>query len=378
MRAGTEMAYIKRTAALVLFLLGFSFLAYTPVAATLQGLQVGMPVPDFTVKDLHGANKKLSEVQGDKLTAVVFWSTSSAKSEKNLLKMQELYREYRDLGLTVVAISAEGLNVTPQSLAEAGETAARLDLTYPVFVDDGLAAFHAAGVIALPTTIVLDRERVIGFELAGYPLVGAEEMVSYLATNFAGGKPAVSAPKQPLANKDALRYFQMGKKTLQSRRMAETAEDWFKKAVDADPRFVQPYLSLGEIYLQRGDVSQARNQFEQVLVREPTNVVALCELGVLLAKAGEPGQGLAMFDKALATDEAYPPCYYYRGAILELLGDREQAGQMYDAALANNPRDHLAYVYKARALEGGGQLREAADAYREALGLLLNLTTGTE
>jgi tetratricopeptide (TPR) repeat protein len=85
-----------------------------------------------------------------------------------------------------------------------------------------------------------------------------------------------------------------------------------------------------------------------------------------------------MFDKALATDEAYPPCYYYRGAILELLGDREQAGQMYDAALANNPRDHLAYVYKARALEGGGQLREAADAYREALGLLLNLTTGTE
>ena len=103
----------------------------------------------------------------------------------------------------------------------------------------------------------------------------------------------------------------MGKNTLKSRRMADTAEVWFKKAIDAAPRFVQPHLRLGKFYMPRGDIPAEKAQFEQSLAKEPDNVVALCEMGMLLATEGKIEAGIALFDKTLKANDAYTTCYYY-------------------------------------------------------------------
>jgi tetratricopeptide (TPR) repeat protein len=378
MKAGSKLRHLSARAAAIVALLGCSLFIFTPVAATLQGLQVGMAVPDFTVRSLTAGGQKLSGLLGDKLTVVVFWSNSSVKSEPLLKRLSEFYRTHQGRGLAVVAINTDELQVTPQTLARAGEAAVRLKLPFPVFVDEGLGAFHAAGVIALPTTIVLDRDRVIRYELAGYPLVGGEELFGFLSDSLDGTKTAAAPQKKSTVNKEALRHYHMGEKTLQAKRLADSAESWFEKAIAADPAFVQPYLRLGALYLRRGEVDLAKARFEQALAQEPANVVALCEMGMLLADAGETGKGLAMFDQALAADEAYTPCYYYRGTILQRLQQPEQAQQMFAAAIANNPRDHVAYVHKARAHEANGQLREAAAAYRRAVELVVNRERGDE
>ena len=77
--------------AIILFMAGETFLI-VPIAATLQGLQVGMEAPDFSLKDLSGQTKNFSAVKGHKMTIVIFWSTWSAKSEKALLRLEKLYR----------------------------------------------------------------------------------------------------------------------------------------------------------------------------------------------------------------------------------------------------------------------------------------------
>ena len=344
-----------------------------PAAATLQELQVGMTVPDLALTTTGGETKKLSELRGDKLTVVLFWSTWSVKSEKNLLRMEKVYQKYRDLGLAVLAVNADDQKMSDQTVAKVREVVTRLKLSYPVLLDKGLGAFHDVGVIALPTTVILDKERVIAYELSGYPLVGSEEMVDYIAASLEGKKTVLAVSKKYRPNKESQRLFNMGQNTLKARRLADTVEMWFKRSIEADPGFVQPHLSLGRFYLQRGDVAAARGQFEQSLVKEPDNVVALCELGMILAEEGKLSEGMAYFDRSLKLDEAYTPCFYYSGLLLGRSGKLDEALSRFDLAVKNNSLDYRIYLYKGRLLEEAKKPREAAESYRTSLERVLNL-----
>ncbi|HEX9022479.1 MAG TPA: redoxin domain-containing protein [Geobacteraceae bacterium] len=347
---------------------------WAPAGATLQELQAGMELPDFALKSVSGETRKFADLKGERLTVVVFWSTWSANSEKNLARMEKLYQQYRDKGLAVVGINADEQHISGRTVAAIKAEAERLKLTFPMLVDYGLTAFHDAGVIALPTTIVLDRDRVIRYELSGYPLAGSEELADFVASTLEGKKLPVAAEKKgrrPDGN--ALRYFNMGKNTLRSKRMADTAEMWFKKAIDADPRFVQPRLALGKFYRRKGDVPAAKAQFERSLAEEPGNVVALCEMGMILAEEGKVAQGEALFAKSLGSDEAYTPCLYYSGYVLGKKGDTAKALEKFAAAAAINPMDHNIQLYKGRMYEENKMPKEAAEAYRKALEILLKL-----
>lgn len=359
---------------MALIFIAYAVLLWAPAAATLQGLQVGMEFPDFSLKTTTGESRKFADLKGEKLTIVVFWSTWSKNSEKCLARMEKLYRQYKDKGLAVVAINADDQRISDQAVAAIRMEAAALKLTFPVLVDQGLALFHDAGVIALPTTIVLDGGRIIKYEMSGYPLTGSEDLVDYVGATLEGKKPVLLAEKkgyQP--DKSALRLFNMGKNTMKSKRMADTAELWFRKAIDADPRFVQPHLSLAKIYLQKGDIPAAKAQFEQSLAKEPDNVVALCEMGMLLANEGKTAEGQALFDKTMKVDDVYTPCYYYRAFVIGKGGNLAEALKLFDAAAEINPMDANILVYKGRMYEESKMPQKASEAYRKALELNLNL-----
>ena len=356
---------------IALFAIPFTLYAtfmLAPAAATLQELQVGMEVPEFSLRTISGETRKLSDLRGERLTILFFWSTWSKNSAKGLLRMEKLYQQYGNKGLTVIGINADGQNTSGETIEAIREMTGTLKITFPILIDQGLTAFRDIGVIALPTTIILDRERNISYELSGYPLVGVEELADFVAAAMDGKKPAIIAGNkgyQP--DKNALRLYNMGRNTLKTRRMADTAEGWFKKAIAADPRFVPPHLSLGKLYLQRGEILAAKAQFEQSLAREPDNVVALCEMGMIVANEGKIEQGMALLERTLKADDAYTPCYYYRGYLLGRTGKQAEALKMFDAAMAINPNDYAIHLYMARMYEETGKTQQAADEYRKAL-----------
>lgn len=356
----------------IFFTVGELFLI-VPIAATIQGLQVGMEAPDFSVKDMSGGKKTFSELGGAKLTMVIFWSTWSANSEKALLSLEKLYQRYRERGLSVIAINVDGQEISEGAVRDIGVKAGKLKLSFPVLIDHGLVAFHDYGVIAVPTTVVLDKERVIRYELSGFPLVGSGEMTEFVSATLEGRKPAEKAAEKAgyKPDKKAVRFFNMGNNTLKSGRTAGSAEMWFKKTIEADPKFVTPYLSLGKFYSERNNASLAREQFEKALTIEPLNPVALCELALLFINGGKIDEGKALIKKAADAEEAYSPCYYYLGLAYGKEGNLDESFKSFDMSIQINPLDPNIYIYKGKVCEENRLPQEAARAYRKALEIIL-------
>jgi len=365
---------IHNVVLLTFLLSGFGLFLKVPAAATLQELQVGGEAPDFRLPSLNGESRTFAELKGEKLTMVVFWSTWSNKSTQALDDLQQLYSQYRGRGLSVIAINADGQTMSKEGMAAVKAMVADLKLEFPVLVDQQLATFHDFGVIALPSTVILDGERIIKYELSGYPLVGSGEMKNLVVSALEGEHAVAVVPKQGRQpSKSALRLYNMGKTTLNSRRMAETAETWFRKSIAEDPGFVLPHLSLGKVYAGRGDLALARTEYEQALAKEPDNVIALCEMGMLLVQDGKLEDGASLFERSWAVDEAYTPCYYYAAYAYGKQGNMDAALKLFEEAAAINRLDFDIFVYKGRMFEELGRVQDAADAYRQAVEVVLSL-----
>lgn len=368
------LGHMNRIALLSMGFCLFAALFFTPAAATLQSLQTGMEAPDFSLRTVSGEKRSFSDLKGKKLTILVFWSTWSAKSEKVLARMQKLHEQYKDQGLSIVGLNADEQTVSDATIGEIKNVSAKLNIGFPMLVDQGLVAFNDYGVIALPTTVIVDSGRVIKYELPGYPLVGSEAMVDFVVSAIEGKKQAVVAAKtgyQP--NKNAQRFYNMGKASLKSKTLADSAEMWFKKAIEADPAFTLPHLSLGKIYVQRGDLVQAQAAFKDALAREPANPIALCESGMILVNEGRGTEGLALFEAARKAEDLYAPCYYYAGYAYGKEGKLEEARKMFVEAEKVSPFDYHNFMYQGRVFEENKDRQKAFDAYKKALEIILHL-----
>jgi peroxiredoxin len=373
----TVAAMVLRMKRIVLFtilLFVYGVLSFAPAAATLQTLQTGMEAPDFSLKTVTNDTKTFAAVKGEKLTVLVFWSTWSAKSEKILKRMQQLHEKYKDQGLSIIAVNVDDQQISAETLAEIRTISDKLKISFPMMVDHGLVVFHDYGVIALPTTVIMDKDRMIKDELSGYPLVGSEAMVDFISSTIEGKKtPAVEGKASYQPNKNALRFYNMGKTTLRSKRMAETAEMWFKKAIEADAAFVLPHLSLGRIYLQRGDTALAQAEYKEALARAPEHPIALCELGLILINEGKGKEGAALFEAARKVEESYTPCYYYAAYAHGIEGRMEDASKLFDEAKKINPFDYNNFVYQGKVFEARKDREKAFDAYKKALEIILHI-----
>lgn len=341
-----------------------------PAGATLNSLQEGMKAPDFALKDMSGRTKTFADVKGHKLTVLVFWSTWSVNSGKALKSMETLYGRFKDKGLSVVAVDVDAQNISDKTLLKIKNRIESLKIDYPVLLDYGLVAFHNFGVIAVPTTVALDTNRIIKTQLSGFPVIGGGELSSYIASFFEPGASSAAKVKtvyEPAQG--AARCYGLGRRMLRSPNMASMAPYWFKKAIKIDPKFALPDIALGDIHAKNGNLKLAIQRYQEALKKAPGNAVAMCKLGKILADSGKTDEGKAMLEKAIKKDGSYTPGYYYLGYLYGMEGNLRGAKKMFGAAARMNLLDPELYIYEGRVYEKNGKIGQAASAYGAALKL---------
>lgn len=125
----------------------------------------GFRAPDFTLPTLAGDELTLSSLQG-KVVILNFWATWCLPCRAEMPALQQVYQDYRELGLEIVA-----LNVTDQdSYDSALQFVGEYHLTFPVPLDLDGSISSTYDLRGMPTTYFIDRAGIISDVVVGGPM----------------------------------------------------------------------------------------------------------------------------------------------------------------------------------------------------------------
>ena len=152
-----------------------------------QIAQVDGPAPELDVRLLSGKLLKAKELRG-KVVVNVIWATWSPAARMELPEVQRLYREYRNKGLEVVALSID------ESPGEVREFWRKREYTFPVAMRSDAFFNHYGRVSTTPMFYVVDRQGTLRYRVAGP--VGPEKLEALLKPLIAERPPEASIAKK--------------------------------------------------------------------------------------------------------------------------------------------------------------------------------------
>jgi tetratricopeptide (TPR) repeat protein len=381
---------MKTVAPLMIILLGVTWSAWG-----LEGLQVGMKAPGFSLRDLAGSNVRFADLKESKLIVLTFFAMWSESSAELLERLEKLSQQYARQGLVVVGINVESLRISPEEEAAVKSMVQDRGLSFSILVDRGLETFRSYGVVAVPSTVVIDKQGTIVGELVGYPLAFREDLFDLIEATFTGKKRSRKVTKtgyQPQAK--AVRYYNLAR-ALVTRGSVDMAEINLKRAIESDAKFASPLILLGQLFKMRAQtdetiefqgqayttvffsqeerqqsLTEAAGLFRKALEIDPGNAAAMTELGTLLAQQQQKAEAEKLLQQALKTNPSYTPAYCSIGSLFLKRGNEPGARQAFEQATQLNPLDYTCYLAFARAYEEKGMQKQAVALYRKSLELL--------
>ncbi len=143
-----------RSTLLLIMLIAIGYTFYYIYIADHSVAKAGNEAVNFVLEDLEGERIELAEYEG-KGVFINFWGTYCPPCVREMPIMEELYHEYKDQGIEIIAINADEPKLTVERFAS------RLDLTFPIVIDEKTNVIEAYGIRPLPTTVLVDENGTI-------------------------------------------------------------------------------------------------------------------------------------------------------------------------------------------------------------------------
>lgn len=131
-----------------------AFLSASPPSPwDIEGL-IGEKASDFNLKDVKGGVFNLSSLRG-RVVILNFWATWCPPCRAEMPSLNNLYREFRNIGLEVVAVS------TDRSVSPVREYLSKNPLDIKVLIDSDNRVSRQYKVFSIPTSFIIDRNGII-------------------------------------------------------------------------------------------------------------------------------------------------------------------------------------------------------------------------
>ncbi len=117
--------------------------------------------PDFTLKSNTGENLRLSEYRGE-VVLINFWASWCGPCRQEMPVLSELHDKYRALGFTVLGVNVEADSSKAKKLLE------ELPVSFPVVFDSDSVVSKQYDVVAMPSTVLVDRDGNMRYLHKGY------------------------------------------------------------------------------------------------------------------------------------------------------------------------------------------------------------------
>jgi thiol-disulfide isomerase/thioredoxin len=119
------------------------------------------PAPNFTLKSMSGKNLKLSEMAGN-VVLINFWASWCGPCREEMPLLNALHKKYAPLGFTVLGVNVE------EQLDGARGFLSNVPVDFPILLDNKNKVSKQYKVIAMPTTVVVDRDGNMRYLHEGY------------------------------------------------------------------------------------------------------------------------------------------------------------------------------------------------------------------
>ncbi len=119
------------------------------------------PAPDFTLKSESGSNLRLSEFRGE-VVMINFWASWCAPCRQEMPLLDELYTQYQPMGFTILGVNVE------EDSTQAKQMLKNIPVNFPVLFDNASDVSKLYNVVAMPSTVLVDRDGNIRYLHQGY------------------------------------------------------------------------------------------------------------------------------------------------------------------------------------------------------------------
>ena len=140
--------------------LGITAAVLLAVSTSSAGLEQSA-APDFTLKSVDGDNLRLSEFRGE-VVLINFWASWCGPCRQEMPVLSELHDKYKALGFTVL-----GVNVEEES-GKARKLLQEMPVSFPVLLDNDSVVSKLYDVVAMPSTVLVDRDGNMRYQHKGY------------------------------------------------------------------------------------------------------------------------------------------------------------------------------------------------------------------
>jgi peroxiredoxin len=168
------------------------------LAGNAKSVELTQPAPDFTLKSLAGENLRLKEYRG-KVVLVNFWASWCGPCRQEMPILDKIHQRYAPMGFTVL-----GVNVDKKS-DKARQIAERLDVSFPLLLDQQQTVSEQYQVSAMPYTLLVDRDGEVHYIHKGYKPGDEKNYIDRVRALLrrSNASTNISATNTPAANKMA-------------------------------------------------------------------------------------------------------------------------------------------------------------------------------
>lgn len=153
----------------------FALFFATSVAAVSMGAATKRNAPDFTLPSRSGEAVTLSELKGQ-VVMINFWATWCGPCRQEMPLLEEMYARYNRMGFTLL-----GVNVEEDSRG-ADAYLRETPVSFPILFDSDNEVSKLYDVIAMPSTVILDKEGNVRYLHKGYKPGYENEYLSQIRT----------------------------------------------------------------------------------------------------------------------------------------------------------------------------------------------------
>lgn len=152
---------IMRTSILLIFVVAIGYTLYSSLFADRGIVRAGDEAVNFVLPTLANSEKiELTDYRGQGVF-LNFWGTYCPPCEKEMPIMEELYPEYKEQGIEILAVNVNEPPLTVERFAR------RYKLTFPILMDEDELVMDAYGISPLPTTILVNEHGEVVYVHSG-------------------------------------------------------------------------------------------------------------------------------------------------------------------------------------------------------------------